>query len=261
MKTAIITGIINQRSIAFAISESLYNAHYKLFITYQNELIKEKIISVCSAFCTAEFIKLDVTDQNDIDNLVDIMHRKNIQIDALLHSIAFSDKKELGKDFFAITRENFLNSMNISCYSLIELSKKLAPCMSKNGSILTLTYSGSQRVMPHYNVMGIVKAALESSVKYLAEVLGKHNIRINALSAGPVKTVSSFGIANFDYILNVNKVSSPLRRNVTLKDIAGSGLYLLTELSSGVTGEIHHVDCGYNIIGMENPYHSDQLEE
>lgn len=252
MKIALITGILNSYSIAYAIAEKLDILGYKLLITYQNDNLKQKIVNLTDHFKHKEFIKLDVLSDIDIQNLVDIISSYQ-SIDIFLHSIAFSDKNQLVKDFFSITRDNFLNSMNISCYSFIEMAKLLYPYMH-NGSMLSLTYLGSQKVIPHYNVMGIVKAALETSIKYIAETIGKYNIRVNGLSAGPIKTISSFGISDFNYILNVNKQSAPLRRNVTLNDISNSAVYLLTEQSSGVTGEIHYVDCGYNILGMENPY-------
>lgn len=261
MKTALICGILNERSIAFSIAEILNKNNYRIIATYQNETIKNKVQNAIKNFNNTELFELDVSNQNSIENLVQYIKSKKYKIDSFLHSIAFSDRNELKKNFFNITRDNFLNSMNISCFSFIEMIKLLLPHMSSGSSALTVSYYGSQKVIPHYNVMGIVKSALEASVKYLAEAVGKNGIRVNALSAGPIKTISSFGISDFDHILHVNKASSPLRRNTTLSDIAGSGLYLLTEQSSGVTGEIHYVDCGYNIVGMENPYYEDEQKK
>ena len=170
----------------------------------------------------------------------------------LIHAIAFSEKAELDGKFVDTSRRNFLNSLDISCYSLVDLSRRAAPLMTRGGSIITLTYIGAQRVTPHYNVMGVAKAALEASVKYLAADLGEKNIRVNAVSAGPIKTLAASGIGDFRYILKWNEYNSPLRRTVTIEDVGGAGLYLLSDLSRGVTGEVHHVDSGYHVQGMKN---------
>ncbi|MCW8862655.1 MAG: SDR family oxidoreductase, partial [Rhodospirillales bacterium] len=173
------------------------------------------------------------------------------KLDFVVHAIAYADKEELKGRYLETSRDNFLRSMDISCFSFTSVCRKAEPLMTDGGSLITLSYYGAERVMPHYNVMGVAKAALEASVRYLAEDLGKQNIRVNALSAGPMKTLAASGIGDFRYILKWNEYNSPMRRNVTLDDVGGSGLYLLSDLSSGVTGEIHHVDCGYNVVGMK----------
>ncbi|MGY9002619.1 MAG: SDR family oxidoreductase, partial [Rhodospirillales bacterium] len=196
-------------------------------------------------------IQCDVTDLGSVDSLFETLKEKWGKLDFVLHAIAYSDKDELKGRYVDTSPENFSQSMMISCYSFTAISQRAAPLMTDGGSLLTLTYLGGERVVPHYNVMGVAKAALEASVRYLAEDLGSDGIRVNALSAGPMKTLASSGIGDFRYILKWNEFNSPLRRNVTLDDVGGAGLYLMSDLSRGVTGETHHVDCGYHIVGMK----------
>jgi enoyl-[acyl-carrier protein] reductase I len=193
----------------------------------------------------------DVTDSDSMDKVFSNIKKKWGTLDFLVHAIAFSDKDELKGKYIDTSPENFSATMNISCYSFTAVCHRARALMTDGGSLITLTYFGAERVMPHYNVMGVAKAALETSVRYMAEDLGKENIRVNAISAGPMKTLAASGIGDFRYILKWNEYNSPLRRNVNQEDIGGAGVYLLSDLSSGVTGEIHHVDCGYNIVGMK----------
>jgi enoyl-[acyl-carrier protein] reductase I len=192
-----------------------------------------------------------VTDEASMDATFNMVKAKWGALDFVVHAIAYSDKDELKGGYVDTTAENFSKTMMISCYSFTAVARKAIDLMPNGGSLLTLTYAGSERVMPHYNVMGVAKAALEASVRYLAEDLGRQKIRVNALSAGPMKTLAASGIGDFRYILKWNEYNSPLRRNVTNEDVGGAGLYLISDLSSGVTGETHHVDCGYNIVGMK----------
>ena len=196
-------------------------------------------------------IDLFKKEDKSIEDTFAFIKQKWGKLDFLVHAIAYSDKEELKGEYVNTTRDNFLRTLDISCYSFTSVAKHAADLMENGGSLLTLSYYGSERVMPHYNVMGVAKAALEASVRYLAEDLGSQNIRVNALSAGPMKTLAASGIGDFRYILKWNEHNSPLRRNVSAKDVGGSGMYLLSDLSSGVTGETHHVDCGYNIVGMK----------
>jgi enoyl-[acyl-carrier protein] reductase I len=193
----------------------------------------------------------DVTDDTAVAATFEDLAKRWSQVDFVLHAIAYSDKEQLKGQYAETTRDNFLRTMDISCYSFTAVARHAAPLMKAGGSLLTLTYFGAERVMPHYNVMGVAKAALEASVRYLAVDFGNENIRVNGLSAGPMKTLAASGIGDFRYILKWNQYNSPLRRNVTMDDVGGAGLYLLSDLSGGVTGEIHHVDCGYNIVGMK----------
>jgi enoyl-[acyl-carrier protein] reductase I len=193
----------------------------------------------------------DVTEPASIDSVFTEIGKAWGGLDFVVHAIAFSDKEELKGHYLDTTRENFSRTMDISCYSFTAVCQRAVPLMKSGGSLITLTYLGAERVMPHYNVMGVAKAALEASVRYLAEDLGKDGIRVNGLSAGPMRTLAASGIGDFRYILKWNEFNSPLRRNVTMEDLGGAGLYLLSDLSSGVTGEIHHVDCGYHLVGMK----------
>jgi enoyl-[acyl-carrier protein] reductase I len=193
----------------------------------------------------------DVTDEASVDRVFERVGAAWGAIDFVVHAIAYSDKEELKGKYLDTSRENFLRTLDISCYSFTSVAKRAAPLMADGGSLLTLTYYGAERVMPHYNVMGVAKAALEASVRYLAVDMGDQNVRVNGLSAGPMKTLAASGIGDFRYILKWNQYNSPLRRNVTLEDVGGAGVYLLSDLSTGVTGEVHHVDCGYNIVGMK----------
>jgi enoyl-[acyl-carrier protein] reductase I len=255
-KRGIIMGIANEHSLAFGIARALSFAGAELIYTSQNDMFLKRIkpigetLSQMSKMPHPLFIECDVSKEGHIEKLFEEVQKTYSSIDFVVHSLAFSDKNELKGRYIDTTKANFLNSLNISCYSFTETAKFASKIMEK-GSLLTLSYYGAEKVMPNYNVMGVAKAALEASVRYLSMDLGKQGIRVNALSAGPVKTLASSGISDFRYILKWNQYNSPLRRTVTLDDIGGSALYLLSHLSSGVTGEVHHVDCGYHVVGMK----------
>ena len=250
-KKGLIMGVANDRSLAWGIAQAIHEQGGELAFTYQGEALEKRVRPLADSVGSDLVLSCDVTDQDSIDAVFDTLAQKWGKLDFLLHAIAFSDKEELKGKYVDTSFDNFQRTMNISCYSFTALAKKAAPMMTEGGALLTLTYYGAERVMPHYNVMGVAKAALEASVRYLAMDLGDQNIRVNALSAGPVKTLAASGIGDFRYILKWNQYNSPLRRNVTLEDVGGSGLYLLSHLSSGVTGEVHHVDSGYHVVGMK----------
>lgn len=249
-KKGIILGVANDKSIAWGIAQALARAGATIGFTYQGEVLQKRVAPLAASIGSDFLEPCDVTNQQDIDNLFTKVKTKFGTIDFLVHAIAFSDKNELQGEYLNTSRQNFLNSMDISCYSFTALCRAADKIMSHGGSLLTLTYYGAERVMPHYNVMGVAKAALETSVKYLAMDLGKRNIRVNAISAGPIKTLAAAGIGDFRFILKWNEFNSPLRRNVTTEDVGNAGLYLLSDLASGVSGEILHVDAGYHITGM-----------
>jgi enoyl-[acyl-carrier protein] reductase I len=244
-------GVANDRSIAWGIAKAAHAQGAELAFTYQGEALKKRVEPLADSLGSDTVIPCDVTDLDSVDAVFDSLREKWGKLDFVLHAIAHSDKDELKGRYVDTSPENFSKSMMISCYSFTAICQRAAPIMNDGGSLLTLTYLGSERVVPHYNVMGVAKAALESSVRYLAEDLGSDGIRVNSLSAGPMKTLASSGIGDFRYILKWNEFNSPLRRNVTLDDVGGAGLYLLSDLSGGVTGETHHVDCGYHIVGMK----------
>jgi len=250
-KKGLIMGVANDRSLAWGIAKAAHDQGAELAFTYQGEALEKRVTPLAESIGSSLVLPCDVTEQDSIDAVFDTLEKKWGKLDFLLHAIAFSDKEELKGKYVDTSFDNFQRTMNISCYSFTALAKKAAPLMKDGGSLLTLTYYGAERVMPHYNVMGVAKAALEASVRYLAMDLGDQNIRVNAMSAGPVKTLAASGIGDFRYILKWNQYNSPLRRNVTLEDIGGAGLYLLSGLSSGVTGEVHHVDSGYHVVGMK----------
>lgn len=250
-KRGLIMGVANDRSIAWAISKALKDQGAELAFTYQGDALKKRVGPLAESIGSDILLPCDVTDQASIDAVFDTLQEKWGKIDFILHGIAYSDKSELKGRYADTSRENFLMTMDISCYSFTAIAKRAAAMMNEGGSMITLTYYGAERVIPHYNVMGVAKAALEASVRYLAEDLGKDGIRVNALSAGPMKTLAASGIGDFRYILKWNELNSPLRRNVSLEDVGGAGLYLLSGLSSGVTGETHHVDCGFHTVGMK----------
>ncbi len=254
-KKGLITGIANNLSISWAIALIAKEHGANLALTYQGEVLEKRVIPLAKEIDCNLILPCDVTNEKSLDDLFKLIEQKWEKLDFLVHSIAFSDRNELKGRYIDTTLPNFLNSMNISCYSLIALAKRAEPLMKNGGSILTLTYYGSQKVVPNYNVMGPAKAALEASVKYLAFDMGSHNIRVNAISAGPIKTLASSGINDFKTMLTTHKNTSPLRRNTSQRDVAGAALYLLSDLAVGVTGEIHYVDCGYNTtIGMNNGF-------
>jgi enoyl-[acyl-carrier protein] reductase I len=250
-KKGLIMGVANDRSIAWGISKTVHEHGAELAFTYQGDALLKRVQPLAASVGSDMVMPCDVTDAGSLTATFDAIGKKWGKLDFILHAIAFSDKDELKGRYIDTSPENFQATMNISCYSFTQVCQHAAPLMNEGGSLLTLTYFGAERVMPHYNVMGVAKAALETSVRYLAEDLGKDGIRVNSLSAGPMKTLAASGIGDFRYILKWNEYNSPLRRNVTLDDIGGAGMYLMSDLASGVTGENHHVDCGYNIVGMK----------
>lgn len=249
-KKGLIMGVANDRSIAWGIAKALYDHGAELAFTYQGEALEKRVRPLAEEVKSSLVLPCDVTDESSIGSTFDAIKAKWGQIDFVVHAIAFSDKAELDGLYLNTTRANFLKTMDISVYSFTAVAQKAAPLMTKGGSMLTLTYYGAERVMPHYNVMGVAKAALEASVRYLATDLGRDNIRVNAISAGPIKTLAASGIGDFRYILKWNELNSPLKRNVTIEDVGNSGLYLLSDLGAGVTGEVMHVDAGYHTVGM-----------
>ncbi len=250
-KRGLIMGVANDRSIAWGIAAKLAEQGAELAFTFQGEAL-EKRVRPLAASVNSELVQpCDVTDEASVDKVFSTLADKWGKLDFVLHAIAYSDKEELKGQYVDTSRENFQRTMDISVYSFTHIAQKATAMMNDGGALLTLTYYGAERVMPHYNVMGVAKAALEASIRYLAVDLGGRNIRVNSLSAGPMKTLAASGIGDFRYILKWNEYNSPLKRNVTLDDVGGAGLYLLSDLSSGVTGETHHVDCGYHVVGMK----------
>ena len=250
-KRGVILGIANEMSIAWHIARACKENGAEICLTYPNESMKQRVTKLGGELGTEQYFECDVARQESIENACEQIKAAYGEIDFIVHAVAFSDKNELKGRYVDTSPENFANTMNISCYSLVSISKHLAPIMTREGSILTLSYYGAEKVIPNYNVMGVAKAALETSVKYLALDLGVDGIRVNAISAGPIRTLAAAGIADFRKMLNYNEKNSPLKRNVTGEDIAGAAVFLLSKASSGVTGEILHVDCGYNIVGMK----------
>jgi enoyl-[acyl-carrier protein] reductase I len=250
-RKGLIMGVANDRSLGWGIAKALAAEGAELAFTYQGEALGRRVRPLAESLASDFVIEADVANAASLDQLFAAVTRRWGRLDFVVHAIAFSDKEELKGKYVETTRANFLRTLEISCYSFTDVCRRAAPLMAEGGSLLTLTYSGAERVMPHYNVMGIAKAALEASVRYLAVDLGGANIRVNAISAGPIKTLAASGIGDFRYILKWNQLNSPLKRNVTIEDVGGAGLYLLSELSAGVSGEIHHVDCGYHVVGMK----------
>ncbi|MEO0360902.1 MAG: enoyl-ACP reductase FabI [Pseudomonadota bacterium] len=250
-KRGLIMGVANQKSIAWGISEACAEAGAELAFTFQGEALEKRVKPLAASVSSDVVLPCDVTDAGSVDAVFDELQAKWGRLDFLLHAIAFADKNELTGRYVDTSPENFAMSMNVSCYSFTAIAQRAEKMMTEGGSMLTLTYYGAEKVMPHYNVMGVAKAALETSVRYMAMDLGPKNIRVNALSAGPMKTLAASGIGDFRYILKWNELNSPLRRNVTQEDVGKAGLYMLSDLSSGVTGECHHVDCGYHVVGMK----------
>ena len=250
-KRGLIMGVANDKSIAWGIAKAIADQGGELAFTYQGEALKKRVVPLANSVNSNIILPCDVLNDKDIDTTFKELEKQWSKLDFLVHAIAFSDKEELKGNYLDTSRENFNNTMNISVYSFTAVAKRASEMMKNGGSMLTLTYYGSEKVMPHYNVMGLAKSALESSVRYLAADLGDKNIRVNSLSAGPIKTLAASGIGDFRYILKWNEYNSPLRRNVTLEDVGGSAVYLLSDLSTGVSGETHHVDCGYHVVGMK----------
>jgi len=249
-KRGLVMGVANDRSIAWGIASAAHKHGAELAFTYQGEALAKRVRPLAESVDSELILPCDVTDDASVDEVFAAIAEQWGRLDFLVHAIAYSDKEELKGKYLNTSRENFVRSLDISCYSFTAVAQRAVPLMTEGGSLLTLTYYGAERVMPHYNVMGVAKAALEASVRYLANDLGGDNIRVNAISAGPIKTLAASGIGDFRYILKWNEYNSPLRRNVTIEQVGGAALYLLSELSAGVTGEVHHVDCGYHSVGM-----------
>ncbi len=250
-KRGLVMGIANNRSIAWGIAKAAADQGAELAFTYQGDALKKRVEPLAAEVGVKLVLPCDVTDSASVDATFDALKANWGSLDFVVHAIAYSNKEELDGRYVDTTAENFSNTLLISCYSFTAIAQRAEKLMTNGGSLLTLTYYGAEKVMPHYNVMGVAKAALEASVRYLAEDLGRQNIRVNAISAGPIKTLAASGIADFRYILKWNEHNSPLRRVVSIEDVGGAGVYLLSDLSRGVTGEVHHVDAGYHIVGMK----------
>ncbi|NWK97770.1 enoyl-[acyl-carrier-protein] reductase FabI [Sphingobium lactosutens] len=250
-KRGLIMGLANDKSLAWGIAKQLHEQGAELAFSYQGDALAKRVRPLAEQVGSDFLIDCDVTDMDKLDAAFAEIEARWGTLDFVVHAIGFSDKNELRGLYVDTSLDNFLLTMNVSAYSFVAVTRRARALMPNGGSILTLSYYGAEKVIPHYNVMGVAKAALETSVKYLAMDLGPENIRVNAISAGPIKTLAASGIGDFRYILKWNELNSPLRRNVTIEDVGGAGLYLLSDLASGVTGEIHHVDAGYNVIGMK----------
>ncbi len=251
-KRGLIMGLANDKSLAWGIAKQLAEHGAELAFSYQGEALAKRVKPLAEQLGSDFTFECDVSDMDSLDAAFATLKERWDTLDFVVHAIGFSDKSELRGKYVDTSLDNFLMTMNISAYSLVAVTKRAAEMMPESGgSILTLTYYGAEKVVPHYNVMGVAKAALETSVRYLANDLGPKGIRVNAISAGPVKTLAASGIGDFRYILKWNELNSPLRRNITIEDVGGSGLYFLSDLSSGVTGEVHHVDSGYHLVGMK----------
>ena len=252
-KRGLIMGVANDHSLAWGIAAACAAQGAELAFTYQGEALGRRVRPLAASVGADLVLPCDVSDDADIDAAFDTVAKTWGRLDFLVHAIGYADKQFLRGKFLDTPREAFLQAMDISCYSFAAVARRAAAIMPPGGSLLTLSYLGAERVTPHYNVMGVAKAALEASVRYLAADLGGQQIRVNAVSAGPIRTLAANGIGDFRYILRWNQYNAPLRRNVTIEDVGGAGVYLLSGLSSGVTGEVHHVDCGYHTVGMKNP--------
>ena len=260
-KRGLIMGVANDRSLAWGIAQTLAAHGATLAFTYQGEALEKRVRPLAESLGSSLLFPADVTDSDSLDRLFTTVEETWGGLDFVVHAIAFSDKDQLKGRYADTTRENFLMTMDISCFSFTDVARRASALMKSGGSLVTLTYYGAERVMPHYNVMGVAKAALEASVRYLAADLGADGVRVNAISAGPARTLAASGIGDFRYILKWNEFNSPMQRNVTLEDVGGSALYLLSDLGSGVTGETHHVDCGYHVVGMMNPHRAQDTAE
>ncbi len=249
-KKGIIFGIANDHSIAWGIAKKLHENGAELAITYQNETLKKRVEPLAKKLNSDLLIECDFNNINALEKTHDLVKKKWEKLDFIVHAVAFSEKKELNGRYIDTSKKNFLNSLNISCYSLTKIAKIYQPILNEGASILTLSFYGAQKVMPNYNVMGVAKAALETSVKYLSVDLGSNNVRVNAISAGPMRTLAGAAIANAREVFKFTEENSSLKRNVMLDEIGNAAMYLVSDLSSAVTGEIHYVDCGFNIIGM-----------
>lgn len=249
-KKGLIVGVANQKSIAYGIAKACKEQGAELAFTFLNDVLKKRVEPIANELGSDKIYELDVNKQEHLDNLTKFLQRDFGKIDFVLHAVAYAPKEALEGKFVDTTKEAFDIAMSTSVYSLVSLTKAVLPVMNDGGSILTMTYLGGPKFVPHYNVMGVAKAALESTVRYLAHDLGVRNIRVNAISAGPIKTLAASGIGDFRMILRWNELNTPLKRNVTIEEVGNSGMYLLSDLAGAVTGEIHYVDAGYNIMGM-----------
>jgi enoyl-[acyl-carrier protein] reductase I len=250
-KRGLIMGIANERSLAWGIAKAVRAQGAEVAVTYQGEALMKRVMPLAEQLGSEMVLPADVTDVVSLDAMFDRLAASWGRLDFLVHAVAYSDKEELKGRYIATSLDNFQRTMLISCYSFTDLARRAEPLMTQGGSLLTLTYIGAEKVTPHYNVMGVAKAALEASVRYLAVDLGGAGVRVNAISAGPVRTLAASGIGDFRYILKWNELNSPLKRNTTIEDVGGAGLYLLSELGAGTTGEVLHVDSGYHVVGMK----------
>jgi enoyl-[acyl-carrier protein] reductase I len=260
-RRGLVMGVANDRSIAWGIAKAAADQGAELAFTYQGEALEKRVRPLAQTVGANIVLPCDVTDDASLDRVFETLRGDWGRLDFLVHAIAFSDKEELKGQYLATSRRNFAQTMDISCYSFTACAQRAAPLMTEGGSLLTLTYYGAERVMPHYNVMGVAKAALEASVRYLAADLGGRNIRVNAISAGPIKTLAASGIGDFRYILRWNQLNAPLKRNVTIEDVGGAGVFLLSDLGAGVTGEVQQVDAGYHVVGMMATDSAQELAE
>ncbi len=250
-KRGLIMGVANNRSIAWGIAKACADQGAELAFTFQGEALQKRVIPLAESVGSNIVMPCDVTDAASMDAVFERLSKEWGKLDFLVHAIAYANKDELDGRYVDTSLENFTASLAISCYSFTALCRRAEPLMTDGGSLVTLTYYGAEKVIPHYNVMGVAKAALEASVRYLAVDLGRNNIRVNAISAGPIKTLAASGIGDFRYILKWNELNAPMKRTVTIEEVGKTGLYLLSDLGSGVTGGVHHVDAGYNVIGMK----------
>ena len=250
-KRGLVMGLANDRSLAWGIAQKLADHGADLAFSYQGEALEKRVRPLAEQLGSSLLVDCDVSDMAALDRTFETLRKSWDRLDFVVHAIGFSDKNELRGGYVDTSLDNFLMTMNISVYSFVAVAQRARAMMTDGGSLLTLSYYGAEKVIPHYNVMGVAKSALETSVKYLAADLGPEGIRVNAISAGPIKTLAASGIGDFRYIMKWNEYNAPLRRNVTIEDVGGAGLYLCSDLASGVTGEIHHVDAGYNVIGMK----------
>lgn len=250
-KRGLIMGVANKMSIAWGIAQALHREGAQIALTHQGGPLEKRVLPLAEQLGSEIVIECDVSSKESLDAVFTKIEEKWGELDFIVHAIGFSDKKELDGRYVDTTQDNFNQTMLISCYSFTAVAQRAEKLMKNGGSLLTLTYYGAEKVMPHYNVMGVAKAALEASVRYMAEDLGKQNIRVNAISAGPIKTLAASGISDFRYILKWNEYNSPLRRTVSIDEVGDSALYLLSDLARGVTGTIHHVDAGYHVVGMK----------
>ena len=260
-KKGLIMGVANERSIAWGIAKACHAHGAQLGFTFQGEALEKRVRPLAGSIGSDIILPCDVTDAKSIDAVFAELQRRWNGLDFLVHAIGYSNKDELRGRYLDTTPDNFQLTLNVSCYSFTAVAQRAVPLMKSGGSLLTLTYYGAERVMPHYNVMGVAKAALEASVRYLAADLGDLGIRVNAISAGPIKTLAASGIGDFRYILKWNELNAPLKRNVTTDDVGGAGLFLLSDLGSGITGEVMHVDAGYHTVGMIKTSSAKQLSE